>query len=202
MRKLITTTFVTLDGVMQAPGGPEEDPSDQFTYGGWQAPFHDDAAGAFINEIMGQPYDLLLGRKTYDIFASYWPKHTDNPIGAGFERATKYVASRSQIQPKWDHTEQISGDVNEYITRLKDDGGPDLHVWGSADLIQTLLEGDVIDQMRILTYPIIVGGGKRLFSSKNIARTFEVTGSSVAKDGVIMAVYEPVGPVETGTVTD
>lgn len=200
MRRLITTTFVTLDGVMQAPGGPEEDESGGFEYGGWQAPFSDDAAGAFINEIMEKPYDLLLGRKTYDIFASYWPLHEDNPIGAGFKRATKYVASRSQIDLKWEGSQLVEGDVNEYLRRLKQDDGPDLHVCGSADLIQTLLQGDVIDEMRILTYPIITGTGKRLFSGKNPARTFSMSKTAIASDGVIMAVYEPAGAVETGLV--
>lgn len=200
MRKLITTTFVTLDGVMQAPGAPEEDDSGKFKYGGWQAPFSDDAIGSFIDEIMGEPYDLLLGRKTYDIFAGYWPFHEDTPIGAGFRKATKYVASRSQIDLKWEGAQLIEGDVNEYLRRLKQDGGPNLHVWGSADLIQTLLQGDVIDEMRVLTYPIVVGPGKRLFGGEGPARTFSVVRSSVASNGVIMAVYRLVGEVETGVV--
>lgn len=200
MRRLITTTFVTLDGVMQAPGGPEEDESSGFKYGGWQAPYSDDAVGAFINETMSKPFDLLLGRKTYDIFASYWPFHVDNPIGAAFEKATKYIASRSQIYLKWKGARLIEGDVNEYVSRLKQDDGPDLHVWGSGDLIQTLLRGDVIDEMRLLTYPIVVGPGKRLFGGENAARTFKVTKASIAQDGVIMAVYQPAGEVETGTV--
>jgi dihydrofolate reductase len=200
MRRLITTTFVTLDGVMQAPGGPEEDPSNGFAFGGWQAPFTDEAAGAFINEIMNDPFDLLLGRKTYDIFASYWPQHVDVPIGAAFEKATKYVASRSQPELKWHDSRLIEGDVNEYLRRLKQDDGLDLHVWGSGDLIQTLLRGDVIDEMRVLTYPIVVGAGKRLFGPEGAARTFDVTKTAATEDGVIMAVYKPAGDVETGTI--
>ena len=200
MRRLITTTFVTLDGVMQAPGGREEDESSGFTYGGWQAPFPDDAVGAFINETMNRPFDLLLGRKTYDIFAGYWPFHVDNPIGVAFEKATKYVASRSQIDLKWKGSRLIEGDVNEYLRHLKQDDGSDLHVWGSGDLIQTLLRGDVIDEMRVLTYPIVVGPGKRLFDGESAARTFTVTKTSIAQNGVIMAAYQPAGEVETGTV--
>ncbi len=202
MRRLITTTFVTLDGVMQAPGGPEEDESGAFKYGGWQAPFTDEAAGEFINETMGQPFELLLGRKTYDIFSSYWPFHEDNPIGEAFRDATKYVASRSQIDLKWDKSVQIEGDVNEYLRALKQDGGADLHLWGSADLIQTLLSGDVIDEMRVMTYPIILGPGKRLFAGANDAQRFAVSKASVTSDGVVMAVYKPAGEVETGTVSD
>jgi len=200
MRRLITTTFVTLDGVMQAPGGPEEDPSSGFAYGGWQAPFSDDEIGAFINEILGGPYDLLLGRKTYDIFASYWPFHEDTPIGAGFKKATKHVASRSTMDLEWEGSQLLTGNVNEHVRRLKDEDGPDLHVWGSADLIQTLLNGDVIDEMRVLTYPIVVGPGKRLFAGENAARTFRVTSSSVSPSGVVLAAYQPVGEVRTGTV--
>jgi dihydrofolate reductase len=200
MRRLITTTFVTLDGVMQAPGGPEEDASSNFAYGGWQAPFTDDAIGEFLNETMSQPFDLLLGRKTYDIWIKYWPLHEDNPIGAAFKKATKYVASRSDVDLKWEGSQLIEGDVNEYVRRLKQSDGPDLHVWGSADLIQTLLDGGVVDEMRVLTYPIIVGPGKRLFGGKNRAQTFTATKTTVAKDGVVMAVYEPAGDVQTGVV--
>jgi len=200
MRRLITTTFVTLDGVMQAPGGPEEDPSNGFAYGGWQAPFSDEATGEFIGETMSTPFDLLLGRKTYDIFAGYWPLHVDDPVGAAFQKATKYVASRSRLDLEWEGSRLIEGDVNEYLRRLKQDGGPDLHVWGSGDLIQTLLGGDVIDEMRLLIYPIILGSGKRLFADGGVARSFTATKTAVAKDGVIMAAYEPAGAVETGTV--
>jgi dihydrofolate reductase len=201
MRKLISTTFVTLDGVMQAPGAPEEDASGGFTYGGWQAPFPDDAVGDFINEIMGEPFDLLLGRKTYDIFASYWPFHADTPIGAAFEKATKYVASRSQIDLKWEDSQLVEGDVVDYVRRLKQDGGPNLHTWGSADLIQTLLDGGVLDEMRVLTYPVILGPGKRLFGGENTAQKFDVTCTSIGSTGVMMAVYQPAGEVETGTMS-
>ena len=202
MRRLVTTTFATLDGVMQAPGGPEEDPSSGFKYGGWQAPFTDDSVGTFISETTTESFDLLLGRKTYDIFSSYWPFHTDNPVGAAFEKVTKYVASRSQIDLKWDGSQLIEGDVNEYVRRLKQSNGNDINVWGSSDLIQTLLRGNVIDEMRVLTYPIIVGRGKRLFGDESAPQTFKVTRSSVAKDGVIMAIYEPAGEVKIGVISE
>lgn len=197
---MITTTFVTLDGVMQAPGGPSEDESGEFKYGGWQFPFSSDAVGAFIDEAMSEQFDLLLGRKTYDIFASYWPFHEDNPVGAAFKKATKYVASRSQIELPWEGSRLIQGDVNEYLRRLKQDDGPDLHVWGSGDLIKTLLQGDVIDEMRVLTYPIVVGPGKRLFDGRSPARTFTVSRTAIASDGVIIAAYRPAGDVVTGVV--
>lgn len=202
MRRIITTTFVSLDGVMQAPGGPEEDPSDDFAYGGWQAPYADEAVGAFISETMQGPFDLLLGRKTYDIFAGYWPLHLDSPVGAAFAKATKYVASRSDIDLPWDGSRRIEGDVNAYLRELKQDGGPDLHVWGSGDLIQTLLRGDVIDEMRVLTYPLLLGPGKRLFAGSDVARTMTMASGSVTADGVVLAAYRPAGPVVTGTVAD
>src|SRR5258708_1321992 len=149
MRKTIAITQVTLDGVMQSPGGPEEDPSNGFTHGGWAMPFVDDAAGQVIGEIIAGEFDLLLGRRTYDIWASYWPDQGDNPIGKAFNRATKYVVTHRPGQLGWKTSQPIGGDVADEVRRLKGSDGPALHVWGSSELLQTLIAANLIDEHRL-----------------------------------------------------
>lgn len=199
MRRLITTTFVSLDGVMQAPGGPEEDTSGDFEFGGWTVPYWDEEAAAFMDDTMGKPFDLLLGRKTYDIFAGYWPQHDDIPIGKPLNDATKYVASRGKPNLTWKNSHRIEGDLLDAVRALKQTDGPELQVHGSSDLIQTLLGGNVIDEMRVLIYPVTLGSGKRLFGNGAVPTTFNVTKTVVGSDGVIMSIFQPKGGVETGS---
>lgn len=167
MRKLIVLSFITLDGVMQAPGGPEEDPSGGFKFGGWSVGHFDDFLGEVMNEQMGHPFDLLLGRKTYEIFASYWPHVTDDS-GRGINSATKYVVSHRPVNLDWKTTILIDGDVVDKIKELKAQDGPELQVHGSGNLIQTLLKHDLVDEFWLKTYPIALGTGKRLFAEGTI----------------------------------
>ncbi len=203
MRRIITTTFVTLDGVMQAPGGPEEDPSDGFAYGGWTAgvDFWDEVAGRAMGAIMDQPFELLLGRRTYDIFASYWPTATvDQDVAVPFNRTIKYVVSRHSIELPWQNSRLITGDVVPQLQQLKEREGPDLWVHGSGDLIQTLLAHDLIDRMLVWTFPVTVGTGKRLFAAGTQPRSLRLTDSKSSTTGVIIATYEPVGQLQVGTI--
>ena len=203
MRRIITTTFVTLDGVMQAPGGPEEDPSDGFAYGGWTAgvDFWDEVAGSAMGAIMDQPFELLLGRRTYDIFASYWPTATvDQDVAVPFNRTIKYVVSRHSIELPWQNSRLITGDVVPQLQQLKEQEGPDLWVHGSGDLIQTLLAHDLIDRMLVWTFPVTVGTGKRLFAAGTQPRSLRLTDSKSSTTGVIIATYEPVGQLQVGTI--
>lgn len=196
MRRIITTTFVTLDGVMQAPGGPEEDESGGFAYGGWTAGagLWDDVMGSIMDEIMGQPFELLLGRRTYDIFARYWPTATvDQEVAVPFNRTIKHVVSSEPIELAWHNSELITGDVVDQIKQLKEQAGPDLWVHGSGKLIQTLLAHDLIDRMLVWTFPVTVGSGKRLFAEGTQPRGFRLTDSKVSTTGVIIATYEPAG---------
>jgi dihydrofolate reductase len=199
MRKLIVLTFVTLDGVMQAPGGPEEDPSGGFKYGGWSMPLFDDTVGQAMGEQMGHPFDLLLGRKTYDIFASFWPKATD-PTGDAINRATKYVVTHRPVSTDWKKTVPIDGDVVGKIKKLKQEDGPELQVHGSSNLIQTLLKNDLVDELWLKIYPITLGTGKRLFGEGTKPAAFRVLKSTVAPNGVIVASYGRAGDVKIGTV--
>src|SRR6478735_2257631 len=165
MRKIIVLSFISLDGVMQAPGGPEEDTSGDFKYGGWTVPYFDEFAGNIMGQQMGMPFDLLLGRKTYDIFASYWPKQDPSgPVAAPFNKATKYVVSASSRTLPWDNSVLIKGDVVSQLKELKQQDGPMLQVHGSGNLIQTLLQNDLVDELWLKTYPTTLGGGKRLFA--------------------------------------
>jgi dihydrofolate reductase len=194
MRKIITTTFVTLDGVMQAPGGPEEDTSGGFKYGGWQMAWdeEDTVAQNLMSEFMATPYDLLLGRRTYDIWAGFWPKHKDESIwGKSFDRATKYVVTHHKFDLSWDNSQLIIGDVVDDLKKLKNTEGPDLCVWGSANLIQTLLKNNLIDRMHIWTYPITIGSGKKLFAEGTQPERFKVVDSQMTTSGVIVATYQP-----------
>lgn len=196
MRKIITTTFITLDGVLQAPGGPEEDISNGFTYGGWQFAWDegDKVADKIMKDMMTEAghFDLLLGRLTYDIWAGFWPLHKDEPqFGKPFDRATKYVVSHEPIKLSWDNSELITGDVVEEIKKLKKTEGPDLWVWGSGNLIQSLLKNNLIDRMHIWTYPLTLGTGKKLFAEGTQPERFKVTDTKITSTGVIFATYEP-----------
>jgi dihydrofolate reductase len=202
MRKLITTTFTTLDGVMQAPGGPQEDTSGDFKYGGWSFPFWSDEIGEFMNDTMGKPYELVLGRKTYDIFAAFWPRQNEGPIASPFNQTAKYVASRGKPDLSWNNSHLIEGDLIQGVKALKEIDGPELQVHGSGNLIQSLLGGGVIDEMRVIIYPVIVGGGKRLFAQGSMPTTFKVTKAVTSPDGVFAAVYEPVGDVKVGSFAE
>lgn len=201
MRRIITTTFVTLDGVMQAPGGPKEDTSNGFAYGGWSANYWDDKMGKIMGEIMVSPFELLLGRRTYDIFAAYWPTaKTDLEVAKSFNATKKYVISRSAPKLSWNSSILITGDVVAEIKKLKKISGPDLWVHGSGNLIQTLLSNDLIDRMLIWTFPVTVGKGKRLFEDDTKAAAFKLLDSKVSTTGVIIATYEPVGKLIVGSL--
>lgn len=195
MRKIITTTFVTLDGVMQAPGGPEEDTSNDFRYGGWQFAWdeNDEKADEIMRKMMTEAgrFDLLLGRITYDIWSEFWPKHKDEAqFGKPFDRATKYVVSHQQIDLTWENSVLITGDVVDEIKKLKNSEGHDLWVWGSGNLIQALLQHDLIDRMHIWTYPLTLGTGKKLFAEGTKAERFRVVDSHITSSGIVFATYE------------
>jgi dihydrofolate reductase len=198
MRKLVVNTFASLDGVMQAPGGPEEDPTGGFELGGWSVPFWDDRMGQVMSEFMGKPFDIILGRKTYEIFAAYWP-HSDQSGAAELNRATKYVASRTLESLDWENSTLLQGDVGEAVARLKKEEGPELQVHGSSDLIQTLLRHDLVDEFRVWIFPVVLGSGKRLFGEGAPPRTLKLVDSQVSSTGVVMATYQPGGDVKPGS---
>lgn len=199
MRELIVSTFVTLDGVMQAPGGPEEDPEGGFGYGGWTVPFWDDDLSAFMGDTMTPPFDLVLGRKTYDIFASYWPHNPDDPGARSLNDATKYVASRGRPALEWGPAVLLEGDAAEGVAKVKDQDGPVLQVHGSSDLLQTLIRANLVDRYRLLIFPVVVGSGKRLFGDGAIPSGLRLVDGAVSGTGVFMATYEPTGEVKTGS---
>jgi dihydrofolate reductase len=201
MRKIITTTFVTLDGVMQAPGGPDEDRSGGFAYGGWQIGFPTDPKlNAILGGFFGIPFELLLGKTTYDIFAAYWPNaKTDLAVANPFNATRKYVVSHAAFTPEWNNSVCITGDVVAQIKKLKEGDGPDLWVWGSGNLIQTLLKNHLVDRMHLWIHPITLGKGKRLLAEGTQPETFKLVGSAIGTNGVIFATYEPAGGVKTGT---
>jgi dihydrofolate reductase len=195
MRKIITITHVTLDGIMQAPGGPEEDPRGGFTQGGWAMPFGDKAGAEALGEIMSGEFDLLLGRRTYEIFAAYWPYAGDNPIAKAFNKATKYVVTRSLDRFDWLTTQPIGGDAVDEIRRLKASDGPELHIWGSSELIQTLIAAELIDEFRVWIYPLILGKGKRLFENGVPPRGLTLVESRSTPKGVLLNTYRSAGPL-------
>ena len=199
MRKVIVLEFITLDGVIQAGGGPEEDTSGGFAYGGWQAPYSDDVLGTVMKRQMNMPFDLLLGRTTFDIWASYWPHHAD--IWPGVNPATKYVASNTITSHAWQPSVFLGGDIVEKINNLKQTQGPDLHVYGSANLVQTLMKHDVVDAFWLKIYPLTLGSGKRLFAEGTIPAAFKVTDCKVSPSGVIIVNYERAGAIATSTVS-
>lgn len=198
MRKIIVLTFVTLDGVMQAPGGPQEDTDGGFKYGGWVVPHFDERLGAIMHAQMTRPRDLLLGRRTYEIFASYWPAHESE--WPGINSATKYVVSHTRTDSLWDNTVFIRDNVMEEIRRLKQQGGPDLQVHGSNQLLQTLFKHDLVDELWLKIFSITLGMGKRLFSEGAIPAAFKLTHSEATPEGIIVASYERAGDVKTGSI--
>jgi dihydrofolate reductase len=209
MRKIITTTFITLDGVMQAPGGPEEDTSGGFKYGGWQTSYpSDEMMNSTLAGFMGIPFELLLGKTTYDIFASYWPNaKTDLEVATPFNSTKKYVVSQESFEPSWHNSFCITGDLPDrqagvvtQIKKLKEEDAPDLWVWGSGNLIQTLLKNHLIDRMHLWIHPITIGTGKRLFAEGTQAEGFRLVESKTSTTGVIIATYEPTGDLKTGSL--
>jgi len=197
LRKIIVLSFITLDGVMQAPGGPEEDTSGGFEYGGWTVPYFDKFSGKIMDEQMSKQSDLLLGRKTFEIFASYWPNHESG--WPGINKVTKYVASNTLSEHEWNNSIFLNGDVTDQIKRLKQQDGPDLQVHGSGNLIQTLLKHDLVDELWLKIFPIILGVGKRLFAEGTIPAAFTLNDSKTSPKGVIFATYKRAGVVETGS---
>ena len=199
MRKLIVNTFLTLDGVMQAPGGPEEDPSGGFEHGGWSAGYWDDAMGQWMGEFMGKPFDLVLGRRTYEVFAAHWP-YSDEPGAAELNAAAKHVASTTLSELGWQNSHLIEGDVVAGVRALKEQDGPELQVHGSALLLQTLIaEPGLIDEFRVWTFPLVLGKGKRLFDSGTVPAGLELTESQVSSTGVIMATYRTGAEIKSGS---
>jgi dihydrofolate reductase len=198
MRKLVVNTFVSLDGVMQAPGGPEEDPTGGFEHGGWSVSFWDDQMMQAMAEFMRKPFDIILGRKTYEIFAAHWP-YADGAGAAELNRATKYVASRTLDTLEWENSQLLEGEVGEAVARLKEGDGPELQVHGSSDLIQTLLRHGLIDEFRVWTFPVVLGTGKRLFDQGAPPASLKLVDSQVSSTGVVMATYEPAGEITKGS---
>jgi dihydrofolate reductase len=195
MRKIIVLTFISLDGVMQAPGGPEEDPSGGFKYGGWTAPYDDEVFGKVLEKEM-KPADLLLGRKTFEIFSSYWPEHESG--WPGINEVTKYVVSRTMKESNWNNSVFLEG--LEDLQNLKNSEGSDIQVWGSGNLIQTLLQNDLVDKLSLKIFPLTLGNGKKLFENGTIPAALTLTDSVVTPNGVICATYQRAGEVKTGTV--
>jgi dihydrofolate reductase len=200
MRKIVVLSFISLDGVMQAPGGPEEDTSDGFRYGGWTVPYFDEFSGNIMGEQMGMPFDLLLGRKTYDIFAAYWPKQDPSSLAnVPFNKATKYVVSSSSPKLIWEKSVLIDGDVVEKLKELKKQDEPMLQVHGSGNLIQTLLKNDLVDELWLKIFPVTLVKGKRLFAEGTMPAAFELMESKTSPSGVIFANYKRSGEVNTGS---
>jgi dihydrofolate reductase len=199
MRRLITSTFLTLDGVMQAPGGPEEDDSGGFAYGGWSVNYWDELMGQVMGEAMSVPFDLLLGRRTYDIFAAYWPAAPDEAGAKPLNDATKYVASRSHPTLGWGPSVLIEGDAAKGVATLKEGDGPELQVHGSGNLIQTLLRHNLVDEYRMWVFPLVIGSGKRLFSDGTVPAGLKVVDTRISTTGVKIGTYEPAGEIVTGS---
>jgi dihydrofolate reductase len=201
MRPLVVTTFVTLDGVMQAPGGPGEDPAGGFGHEGWLVPHFDEALGEQIDQWFTGAQDFLLGRTTYEIFYASWPKMiSDDPVSQGINFKKKYVASRTLTSVEWDTAELLQGDVGDAVRKLTAEDGGELQVHGSAGLIQTLLKEDLVDELRLVLFPVVLGEGKRLFGDGAIPRTWKLTGQATSSTGALMLSYERAGEVETGSI--
>jgi dihydrofolate reductase len=198
MRKLVAVTQMTLDGVMQAPGGPEEDPSGGFEQGGWSVNYFDEVLEKAIGEAMARPFDLLLGRKTYEIFAAHWP-YDEGPIAERLNGATKYVASRTLDRLEWNNSTLLEGEVETAVAALKEGDGPELQVYGSSQLLQTLLEHELIDEFRLWIFPVVVGPGKRLFGEATVPAGLTLVDSKVTTAGVVIATYRPAGRIQRGS---
>jgi dihydrofolate reductase len=198
MRKVVAVTSLTLDGVMQAPGGPEEDPSGGFRYGGWSVPYFDEMLGEAAGETFEKPLELLLGRKTYEIFAAHWP-YAEGPIADQLNSATKHVASRTLTSLDWSNSRLLEGDVQTAVDGLKDEDGPELMVLGSSDFLQTLLAHGLVDEFRLWIFPVYVGAGKRLFGGDAVPSGLELVESGVSTTGVVTTIYRRTGDVQTGS---
>ena len=199
MRRLAINTFLTLDGVMQAPGGPEEDPTGGFKHGGWSVNYWDDQMGKRMDQFMGKPFDLLLGRRTYEIFAAHWPNAGDDPTAVALNNAKKHVASRTLKRVEWQNSQLIKGDVAEYVAELKRGNGPEIQVHGSANLIQTLLKHNLIDEFNLWIFPLVLGTGKRLFEEGTVPEGLKIVDSMTSSTGVIVTKFEPAGPIKYGS---
>ena len=200
MRSLVVSTFLTLDGVMQAPGGPEEDPTGGFTQGGWSVNYWDEAMGEVMTAAFSEPFDLLVGRKTYEIFAAHWPHvDTDEPVANVLNTTRKYVASRTLETVDWNNSTLLEGDVAAAVAALKAQDGPQIMVQGSSDLIQTLLEHDLVDEFRIWTFPVVVGPGKRLFGPGAVPAGLELVDTKTSSTGVVMSTYRRAGEIPLGS---
>jgi dihydrofolate reductase len=199
MRELIVSTFLTLDGVMQAPGGPEEDESGGFAYGGWSVHYWDKQMRQVMTEAMSAPFDLVLGRRTYEIFGAYWPHAPEEAGSKPLNDATKYVASRSHPILEWGPAVLIEGDAVDGIAELKRGEGPELQVHGSGNLIQTLMHHNLVDQYRLWVFPLVIGTGKRLFSDGTIPSALKLVDNKVSTTGVVIRTYEPAGEIVTGS---
>ncbi|WP_314252221.1 dihydrofolate reductase family protein [Streptomyces kutzneri] len=203
MGKLTLTTFVTLDGVMQAPGGPDEDRGGGFEYGGWVAPFADEGMGEFITEVFGRAEAFLLGRKTYEIFASYWPEHDDpaDPVAGKLNRLPKYVASTTLAEPAWGPVTVLDGEhLQSEIVRVKDTLDGELQVHGSGQLAQWLLARDLVEEINLLVFPVVLGAGQRLFPTGGLPTAYELTASRTTSSGTAVHTYRPTGRASFGTV--
>lgn len=201
MRKIIVTTFVTLDGVLQAPGGPEEDPTNGFKWGGWSALYWDDLMNQVMGNSMTQPFDLLLGRRTYEIFAAHWPYIQDEPIADKFNSIQKFAVSSQHMELSWQNSTLITGDVVAGLQQLRQQDGPDLLVNGSGKLIQTLLQHNLVDVLNVWTFPITIGKGKRLFAEGTSPGNWKLLDTKISTTGVVIASYEPAGEIQTGDFT-
>lgn len=197
MRKIKVLTFLSMDGVLQGPGGPDEDASGNFKYCGWTVPYFDGFLGEIMSEQMKQPFNLLLGRTTYDIFAAHWPHHAEE--WPGINESTKYVVSKQDLDLSWENSVQLKGDFVTEIERLKSKDGPDLYVYGSGQLAQALFQHDLIDELWLKIFPITLGTGKRLFDEGTLPARYELKESSVSPKGVIVANYKRAGEVKTDT---
>lgn len=199
MRKLTGAVFVSLDRVMQAPGGPEEDPTGGFQFGGWTAPFWDDSVNDPMGKIFGSDFDLLLGKRTYDIFAGYWPYNQEEPIGATFQRINKYVLTHSDEPLSWENSHKLSGETAAVVADLKRSQGRDLLIQGSSTLYPPLLKAGLIDRLILMTFPVILGRGKSIFDGSQGSGALQLVDHFVSNKGVVFATYEPAGEVTTGT---
>ena len=200
MRELLVTTFVTLDGVMQAPGGPGEDDSGGFSHGGWSVNYWDDLMGEVMNEATSKPFAMVLGRRTFDIMAAFWPTAPEEAGAKTFNEATKYVASHAHPDlDAWSNSVLIEGDAADGIAKLKQEDGPELQVHGSANLIQTLIRNDLVDRYRLWVFPVVVGSGKRLFADGTVPSGLKLVDNRVSTTGVVIGTYEPAGEIVTGS---
>jgi len=199
MRKLIVLEHISIDGVIQGPGGQEEDPSNGFAHGGWISPYADEIIGKALRKQMNSPFDLLLGRKTFDIWEPFWPQHAD--AWPNVMTATKYVASNTRTVSDWGPAVFLGGDIPTKVKEIKQGQGPDIHVWGSGNLLQTLIKHDLVDTFWLMIYPVTLGTGKKLFADGTIPAAFKVTESVVGSSGVILVNYERAGEVKTGSAS-